>query len=78
MTVTSESGTAHGVLDGRVVLITGGNGGIGLGMAKGCAAAGADLAAVRKAHDHPWSWNASSDSAQPTQQTPWPRRLLGA
>ena len=26
-----------GVLDGRVVLVTGGNGGIGLGMAKGCA-----------------------------------------
>ena len=43
MTITSESGTAHGVLDGRVVLVTGGNGGIGLGMAKGCAAAGADL-----------------------------------
>ena len=30
-------------LSGRVVLITGGNGGIGLGMAAGCARAGADL-----------------------------------
>lgn len=30
-------------LSGRVVLITGGNGGIGLGMAEGCAMAGADL-----------------------------------
>ncbi len=30
-------------LDGRVALITGGNGGIGLGLAKGCAAAGADV-----------------------------------
>lgn len=31
-------------LTGRVVLVTGGNGGIGLGLAEGCAAAGADLA----------------------------------
>ncbi len=30
-------------LRGRVVLITGGNGGIGLGMAEGCARAGADI-----------------------------------
>lgn len=30
-------------LSGKVVLITGGNGGIGLGMAEGCAAAGADI-----------------------------------
>ncbi len=30
-------------LKGRVVLVTGGNGGIGLGMAQGCAAAGADV-----------------------------------
>ncbi|MEY2474750.1 MAG: hypothetical protein QOG87_65 [Actinomycetota bacterium] len=33
-----------GDLDGRVVLVTGGNGGIGLGMAEACAAAGADVA----------------------------------
>lgn len=31
-------------LTGRVVLVTGGNGGIGLGIAEGCAAAGADIA----------------------------------
>jgi NAD(P)-dependent dehydrogenase (short-subunit alcohol dehydrogenase family) len=31
-------------LSGRVVLVTGGNGGIGLGFAEGCAAAGADVA----------------------------------
>ncbi|MEZ5341914.1 MAG: SDR family oxidoreductase [Acidimicrobiales bacterium] len=30
-------------LTGRTVLVTGGNGGIGLGFAKGCAAAGADV-----------------------------------
>ncbi|MDH3295144.1 MAG: SDR family oxidoreductase [Acidimicrobiia bacterium] len=30
-------------LDGRSVLVTGGNGGIGLGLATGCARAGADL-----------------------------------
>ena len=30
-------------LSGRVVLVTGGNGGIGLGLAQGCAAAGADV-----------------------------------
>ncbi len=32
-----------GFLDGRVVLVTGGNGGIGLGIAEGCAAEGADV-----------------------------------
>ena len=30
-------------LSGRVALVTGGNGGIGLGMADGMAAAGADV-----------------------------------
>ena len=33
-----------GSLDGLVVLVTGGNGGIGLGMARAMAAAGADVA----------------------------------
>lgn len=33
----------QGSLDGRVVLVTGGNGGIGLGLATGCAQAGADV-----------------------------------
>lgn len=32
-----------GFLDGRVVLVTGGNGGIGLGIAEGCAAEGANV-----------------------------------
>lgn len=39
----AESETSSGTLAGRTVLVTGGNGGIGLGIAKGCAAAGADV-----------------------------------
>jgi hypothetical protein len=39
-------------LAGKVALITGGNSGIGLGMAKGLAAAGANLAINRGAGHH--------------------------
>ena len=42
-------------LDGRVVLVTGGNGGIGLGMAEACAKAGADIAI--------WGTNAEKNAA---------------
>lgn len=38
-------------LTGRVVLVTGGNGGIGLAIARGCAEAGADLAIVGRDDD---------------------------
>jgi NAD(P)-dependent dehydrogenase (short-subunit alcohol dehydrogenase family) len=37
------NGAMSDSLGGRVVLVTGGNGGIGLGIAEGCARAGADL-----------------------------------
>ena len=39
----SAAGSSVLSLAGRVVLVTGGNGGIGLGLAHGCAAAGADV-----------------------------------
>jgi NAD(P)-dependent dehydrogenase (short-subunit alcohol dehydrogenase family) len=42
-------------LDGRVVLVTGGIGGIGLGMAEACARAGADIAI--------WGTNAEKNAA---------------
>jgi NAD(P)-dependent dehydrogenase (short-subunit alcohol dehydrogenase family) len=35
-------------LTGKVAIVTGGNGGIGLGMARGLAAAGADIAVVAR------------------------------
>ncbi|MBV8927228.1 MAG: 2-deoxy-D-gluconate 3-dehydrogenase, partial [Bradyrhizobium sp.] len=35
-------------LTGRVAIVTGGNGGIGLGMARGLADAGADIAVVAR------------------------------
>jgi NAD(P)-dependent dehydrogenase (short-subunit alcohol dehydrogenase family) len=38
-----EDGGTGGALAGRTVLVTGGNGGIGLGMAAGCARAGAQV-----------------------------------
>jgi NAD(P)-dependent dehydrogenase (short-subunit alcohol dehydrogenase family) len=48
-----------GSLDGRVVCVTGGNGGIGLGMAEACAAAGADVAI--------WGTNADKNAAAETR-----------
>ena len=42
-------------LSGKVALVTGGNGGIGLGMAEGLAAAGADLVI--------WGTNAAKNAA---------------
>ncbi|MDD3443926.1 MAG: SDR family NAD(P)-dependent oxidoreductase [Zavarzinia sp.] len=42
-------------LTGKVVLVTGGNGGIGLGLAEGCARAGADIAL--------WGTNAAKNAA---------------
>lgn len=42
-TVAVSSGLSPSSLSGRVVLVTGGNGGIGLGLAHGCAQAGADV-----------------------------------
>ncbi|MCB1285953.1 MAG: SDR family NAD(P)-dependent oxidoreductase, partial [Microthrixaceae bacterium] len=38
-----DRGSGRGQLAGRTVLVIGGNGGIGLALATGCAAAGADI-----------------------------------
>ena len=43
ISVDERGAAAGGVLAGRAVLVTGGNGGIGLGMAAGCARAGAQV-----------------------------------
>jgi NAD(P)-dependent dehydrogenase (short-subunit alcohol dehydrogenase family) len=48
-----------GELNGRVVCVTGGNGGIGLGMAEACAAAGADVAV--------WGTNPDKNAAAEAQ-----------
>jgi NAD(P)-dependent dehydrogenase (short-subunit alcohol dehydrogenase family) len=48
-----------GQLAGRVVLVTGGNGGIGLGMAEACARAGADVAI--------WGTNADKNASAETR-----------
>jgi NAD(P)-dependent dehydrogenase (short-subunit alcohol dehydrogenase family) len=57
-------------LDGRVVLVTGGNGGIGLAIARGCAEAGADIAI--------WGRNADKNTAATRTLTDTGRRLFAA
>ncbi len=55
-------------LTGRVVLVTGGNGGIGLGIARGCAAAGADIVI--------WGTNAGKLDAASAELAATGRRVL--
>lgn len=55
-------------LSGKVVLISGGNGGIGLGMAKGLAEAGADLVI--------WGTNEKKNAAAEEALRPFGRRVL--
>jgi NAD(P)-dependent dehydrogenase (short-subunit alcohol dehydrogenase family) len=54
-------------LTGKVALITGGNGGIGLGMAKALAQAGADIAI--------WGTNAEKNAAAKAELDPTGRRI---
>ena len=55
-------------LSGKVALVTGGNGGIGLGMAEGMAAAGADLVI--------WGSNPQKNSAAEAKLKGYGRRVL--
>jgi NAD(P)-dependent dehydrogenase (short-subunit alcohol dehydrogenase family) len=55
-------------LEGRVVLVTGGNGGIGLGMADACARAGADVAI--------WGTNVDKNAAAEAQLKETGRQVL--
>ena len=55
-------------LSGKVALVTGGNGGIGLGMAEGLAAAGADLVI--------WGSNADKNAAAEAKLKLHGRRVL--
>jgi len=55
-------------LGGRVALVTGGNGGIGLGMAEGMAAAGADVVI--------WGSNAQKNSAAEEKLRGYGKRVL--
>ena len=57
-------------LEGRSVLVTGGNGGIGLGFAKGCAAAGADVVI--------WGTNQSKLDTAAAELAPFGRRVLAS
>ncbi len=56
-------------LQGHVALVTGGNGGIGLGMAEGLARAGADVAI--------WGTNPAKNEAALERLAPYGRRTLG-
>ena len=61
-------------LRGKVALVTGGNGGIGLGIAKGLARAGADVAiAGRNAHKNAAAvrrrWAPGPSASSPTSTT---------
>lgn len=55
-------------LSGKVALVTGGNGGIGLGMAEGLAAAGADVVI--------WGTNAQKNAAAQDRLKAYGRRVL--
>jgi NAD(P)-dependent dehydrogenase (short-subunit alcohol dehydrogenase family) len=55
-------------LSGKVALVTGGNGGIGLGMAEGMAAAGADVVV--------WGSNAEKNAAAESKLRTFGRRVL--
>ena len=55
-------------LTGKVALVTGGNGGIGLGFAEGLARAGADVAI--------WGMNEAKNDAARARLTPYGRRVL--
>ena len=57
-----------GSLDGKVALVTGGNGGIGLGMAEALAQAGADIAI--------WGTNAEKNEAARARLAATGRRIL--
>ena len=70
MPLASTSMSTVGDLSGRVVLVTGGNSGIGLAIAHACAAAGADIAI--------WGTNASKNAAAEAALGATGRRVFAA
>jgi NAD(P)-dependent dehydrogenase (short-subunit alcohol dehydrogenase family) len=62
--------TRVGDLTGRVVLVTGGNSGIGLAIARACAAAGADIAI--------WGTNPDKNAAAQTELATTGRRVFAS